>query len=74
MLGLLGVMTVLVVRSLGSHQDNFCLPLEDWGPREDQFKDRFTCRTSLVKECQENTVNMCMNLTELNCKVSVSRV
>ena len=71
---LLGLMTVLVARSAGSHQDNFCLPLEDWGPRVDQFQERITCRTSLVKVCQEETVKMCMNLTELKCKVSLAGV
>ena len=64
------VVGLMAARTEGSQHDNFCVPLEDWGPRADQYEDRVICRTSLAKEREEREVNMCMNVTELRCEVS----
>ena len=52
-------------------QDNFCRPLEDYGPRSDIMEDRQVCQTSFEKNCQPVTVSDCMDVTELRCQVKL---
>ena len=51
-------------------QDNFCRPLEDYGPRYDRMEERSVCETHFQKSCQPVRVSDCMNVTELQCEVS----
>ena len=53
----------------GKH-DNFCRPLEDYGPRYDRMEERSVCQTLFQKACQPVRVSDCMNVTELQCDVS----
>ena len=59
----------MIVSVTGKH-DNFCRPLEDYGPRYDQMEDRSVCQTQFQKSCQPVRVSDCMNVTELSCEVS----
>jgi len=54
----------------GAH-DNFCRPLEDYGPRSDTMEERQVCQTSFEKDCQPVTVSDCMDVTELRCEVNL---
>ena len=51
-------------------QENFCRPLEDYGPRYDRMEERSVCQTSFQKSCQPVRHSDCMNVTELQCDVS----
>ena len=55
---------------VGKHE-NFCRPLEDYGPREDVMEERQVCKTSFTKDCQPVTKSDCMEVTELRCEVSL---
>ena len=55
---------------IGEH-DNFCRPLEDYGPRSDIMEERQVCQTSFEKDCQPVTVSDCMDVTELRCEVNL---
>ena len=65
-------MLVTVLRGVVSKHENFCRPLEDYGPREDVMENRQVCRTSFEKDCKPVTVSDCMDVTELRCEVRVS--
>ena len=52
-------------------QDNFCRPLEDYGPRTETMEERHVCQTSFEKECKQVTVADCMEVTELSCQVNL---
>ena len=58
-----------VFRGVVSKQDNFCRPLEDYGPREDGMEERKVCKTTFEKDCQPVTEADCMEVTELRCEV-----
>jgi len=62
------VLGIVVVN--GKH-DNFCRPLEDYGPRYDQMEERLVCETQLEKSCEPIRVSDCMNVTELACEVNL---
>jgi len=51
--------------------ENFCRPLEDYGPREDVMEERQVCRTTFEKDCQPVTVSDCMDVTELRCELNL---
>ena len=61
---------MLVSTVLGEH-DNFCRPLEDYGPRSDIMEERQVCQTNFEKDCQPVTVSDCMDVTELKCEVNL---
>ena len=65
-----GLALVLMMVSLaaGKH-DNFCRPLEDYGPRYDNMEEREVCSTTLQKSCEVIRASDCMNVTELACEV-----
>ena len=63
------VLAVLLVGARGK-EDNFCRPLEDYGPRYDRMEERSVCQTLFQKSCQPVQVRDCMNVTELQCDVS----
>ena len=65
-------MLVTVLRGVVSKHENFCRPLEDYGPREDVMENWQVCRTSFEKDCKPVTVSDCMDVTELRCEVRVS--
>ena len=69
--GLIVLLKVLVavMRGVVSKHDNFCRPLEDYGPREDVMEERKVCKTSFEKDCQPVTESDCMEVTELRCEV-----
>ena len=50
-------------------QENFCRPLEDYGPRYDSMEERRVCATHFQKSCQPVRTSDCMNVTELACEV-----
>ena len=60
---------VTVCRGVEGKHDNFCRPLEDYGPREDKMEERNVCTTTFIKECKSETHNECLDVTELNCEV-----
>ena len=60
------LMTVSLVA--GKH-DNFCRPLEDYGPRYDKMEQREVCGTTFQKSCEVIRASDCMNVTELACEV-----
>ena len=62
----------MIVSVTGKH-DNFCRPLEDYGPRYDQMEERYVCKTQFEKKCEPVQVSRCMNVTELSCEVSLQR-
>ena len=65
-----GLALVLMMVSLaaGKH-DNFCRPLEDYGPRYDNMEEREVCGTTFQKSCEVIRASDCMNVTELACEV-----
>ena len=68
---LFAVLFVLTVAEVTSgKQENFCRPLEDYGPRYDRMEERSVCQTSFQKSCQPVSHSDCMNVTELQCDVS----
>ena len=67
---MLFVLAVLEVEVARGNQENFCRPLEDYGPRYDRMEERSVCETSFKKSCQPVRVSDCMNVTELQCEVS----
>ena len=68
---LFAVLSVLAVAEVTrAKQENFCRPLEDYGPRYDRMEERSVCQTSFQKSCQPVRHSDCMNVTELQCDVS----
>ena len=67
-----GLVLVLMTVSLvaGKH-DNFCRPLEDYGPRYDKMEQREVCGTTFQKACEVIRASDCMNVTELACEVGL---
>ena len=65
---LLQVVVTLLGSAIGKH-NNFCRPLEDYGPREDNMEERQVCQTTMVKDCKPVTESDCMDITELRCEV-----
>ena len=63
-----------MMRGVASKHDNFCRPLEDYGPREDVMEERRVCKTSFEKDCQPVTEADCMEVTELRCEVREQEV
>lgn len=61
----------LVGYSLGNTHENFCRPLEDYGPRIDKMEKRQVCQTKFIKNCEPVTVTDCMQVTELRCEVNL---
>merc|ERR1711892_133024 len=66
------VVLVMVFRGAVSKHENFCRPLEDYGPREDVMEEREVCKTSFTKDCQPVTESDCMEVTELRCELDLS--
>ena len=62
---------MFVVGGVSGKHDNFCRPLEDYGPRSDTMEERQVCQTSFEKDCQPVTVSDCMEVTELRCEVNL---
>lgn len=60
--------SVMVTVVMGKH-DNFCRPLEDYGPRYDRMEEREVCGTTFQKQCEVIRASDCMNVTELACEV-----
>ena len=60
---------VTILSGVKCKHENFCRPLEDYGPREDVMEERQVCRTTFEKDCQPVTVSDCMDVTELRCEV-----
>ena len=67
----LKVLVTLIGGVVGKH-DNFCRPLEDYGPREDVMEERKVCRTTFEKDCQPVSEADCMEVTELRCEQGVA--
>ena len=63
-----------MMKGVASKHDNFCRPLEDYGPREDVMEEREVCKTSFEKDCQPVTEADCMEVTELRCEVREQEV
>merc|ERR1712036_14266 len=61
-----------VMRGVVSKHENFCRPLEDYGPREDIMEERKVCKTSFTKDCQPVTESDCMEVTELRCELELT--
>jgi len=55
-----------------TEHENFCKPLEDYGPRQDVMDERTVCRTEMKKECQPITETGCLNVTEISCEVMLT--
>merc|ERR1711881_70508 len=66
------VVLVTVMRGVVSKHENFCRPLEDYGPREDIMEERKVCKTSFTKDCQPVTESDCMEVTELRCELELT--
>jgi len=64
-------MVLVMVGAVLGRQDNFCRPLEDYGPRTDTMEERHVCQTRFEKECKPVTVAECMEVTELSCEVNL---
>jgi len=56
---------------LGEHE-NFCKPLEDYGPRSDTTESRHVCKTEMKKNCQQISESGCLEVTELRCEVMLT--
>ena len=65
------ILVVGLVSFVSGAHDNFCRPLEDYGPRSDTMEERQVCQTSFEKDCQPITVSDCMDVTELRCEVNL---
>ena len=65
------VLVLVWLQGARAEQHNFCRPLEDYGPRYDAMEERSVCQTHFHKSCQPVTVSDCMNVTELQCDVSL---
>ena len=63
-----------VMKGVVSKHDNFCRPLEDYGPREDVMEERKVCKTTFEKDCQPVTESDCMEVTELRCEVRIQEM
>ena len=64
------ILLVVGLQGATADQENFCRPLEDYGPRYDRMEERNICQTHFQKACQPVRVSDCMNVTELQCDVS----
>lgn len=51
--------------------NNFCRPLEDYGPRTDAMEERNVCNTNFEKSCELVEVEDCMEITELHCELEL---
>jgi len=67
---LLVAFSVIGLATADTHE-NFCRPLEDYGPRIDKMEERQVCQTNFVKNCEPVTVADCMQVTELRCEVNL---
>jgi len=56
---------------VGDSHDNFCRPLEDYGPRTDAMEERSVCSTNFEKSCELVEVEDCMEITELHCELEL---
>ena len=65
------VLVLVWLQGAWAEQHNFCRPLEDYGPRYDAMEERSVCQTHFHKSCQPVRVSDCMNVTELQCDVSL---
>jgi len=64
------IFKLLEVVVADSH-DNFCRPLEDYGPRTDSMEERNVCNTNFEKSCELVEVEDCMEITELHCELEL---
>jgi len=65
------VLVLVWLQGAWAEQQNFCRPLEDYGPRYDAMEERSVCQTHFHKSCQPVRVSDCMNVTELQCDVNL---
>ena len=68
--GLVLILCVNLVMGRSDEHDNFCKPLEDWGPLTYTTEERTLCRSVIEKDCQPLTERLCLEITDINCQVS----
>jgi len=68
----LSLLVCCSIRLSQAEYKNFCKPLEDYGPREDEMEERRVCKTEMQKNCEEITESGCLEVTELRCEVKLT--
>ena len=65
------VVSLSLFFSVLARTENFCQDLQDWGPAYDRRVNVSLCRSVLEKDCKPQTKQMCMEVTEVDCEVSI---
>jgi len=65
------LIAVLTSTTVLASQGNFCKPLLDYTEKYDKVQNVTVCRTKLEKNCKEVKKKLCLNVTELKCKVEL---
>ena len=50
---------------------NFCKPLLDYSEKKDRIENVTVCRTKMEKKCEDVRKKLCLNVTEMKCKVEL---
>ena len=63
------VVASFLLGSVLSLKDSFCRDLTDYGDLEYINETVIVCSSKLEKTCENRTVDLCLNVTEIECEV-----
>ena len=63
------VVVSFLLGSVLSLKDSFCRDLTDYGDLEYINETVIVCSSNLEKTCENRTVDLCLNVTEIECEV-----